>query len=254
MSDGGHIERAFKETTAVVFGKQMDDLKSYEKWLLINVPAILKSKSVASNKIVYAPRTAYYSAIADNVLTNSEALEFGNQKVSENVLSDLHLSNIHEKLHKIAVITPEVTYGNNYELIECTGCTDASFCSNCAFPVKSRYSAYSFWPRESEYVFGCSHTLSSTFCIKCYYSSNLTRCFEMSDCNNCRDSYFCYNSENLSDCMFCFNSKAKSYAIGNVEVGREKYMKIKGIILDEIVKMLEKDKKLDINIYNLNST
>ena len=75
----------------------------------------------------------------------------------------------------------------------------------------------------------------------------------MSDCNNCRDSYFCYNSENLSDCMFCFNAKAKSYAIGNVEVGREKYMKIKGIILDEIVKRLEKDKKLDINIYNLNS-
>ncbi|MFH0817693.1 MAG: hypothetical protein V1909_03600, partial [Candidatus Micrarchaeota archaeon] len=85
----------------------------------------------------------------------------------------------------------------------------------------------------------------------CYNSVKLTRCFEMDSCRSCSDSYFSHNCEGLSNCMFCFNAKSLRYAIGNVEVGREQYMKIKKRVLDEIVKKLEKDKNLDLDIYNI---
>ena len=51
--------------------------------------------------------------------------------------------------------------------------------------------------------------------------------------------------------MFCFNAKSLSYAIGNVELGKEKYLEIKKKILEEIHSKLKKDKRLDLNIYNI---
>jgi len=72
--------------------------------------------------------------------------------------------------------------------------------------------------------------------------------------DNCRDSsdcLFCHNVENCGNCLFCFNVKAKHYAIGNVEVGKEKYEEIKKMVLEEISKKLEKEKNLDLDIYSL---
>lgn len=61
----------------------------------------------------------------------------------------------------------------------------------------------------------------------------------------------CHNIEDCQECMFCFNVKSLRYAIGNVEVGKERYLKIKRMVLDEISKKLEKDKNLGISIYNI---
>jgi len=62
---------------------------------------------------------------------------------------------------------------------------------------------------------------------------------------------FCHNCEGLSDCMFCFNVKNKRYAIGNVEVGREKYLEVKKRTLAEIAAKLERKHDLELDIYNI---
>jgi hypothetical protein len=51
--------------------------------------------------------------------------------------------------------------------------------------------------------------------------------------------------------MFCFNVKSKRYAIGNVEVGKAKYLQIKALLLSEITKRLEKSHDCGIDIYNV---
>ena len=50
--------------------------------------------------------------------------------------------------------------------------------------------------------------------------------------------------------MFCFNAKSLRYAIGNVEVGMEKFMEIKARLVGELAEKLEKNKRLDLSIYN----
>ncbi|MBM3228892.1 hypothetical protein FJZ26_00515 [Candidatus Parvarchaeota archaeon] len=60
-----------------------------------------------------------------------------------------------------------------------------------------------------------------------------------------------HNCESLDNCMFCFNTKSKRYAIANKEVGREAYMKIKKLFLDEIGEKLEKNKDLKTSIYTI---
>jgi hypothetical protein len=51
--------------------------------------------------------------------------------------------------------------------------------------------------------------------------------------------------------MFCFNAKNLRYAIGNVEVGREEFMRVKGLVQSQIVKGLEKNKSLPWDIYTI---
>lgn len=51
--------------------------------------------------------------------------------------------------------------------------------------------------------------------------------------------------------MFCFNAKSLRYAIGNVEVGKEEYLKVKARILASIFERLEKEKRLAHSIFNI---
>lgn len=51
--------------------------------------------------------------------------------------------------------------------------------------------------------------------------------------------------------MFCFNAKNLTYAIGNVELPKEDYLKIKKRVLDEIITALERDAKCGLDVFNL---
>ncbi|MEI6577303.1 MAG: hypothetical protein WCO63_14090, partial [Bacteroidota bacterium] len=77
--------------------------------------------------------------------------------------------------------------------------------------------------RESDWT-ALSALLSSEFNIRCFNSVKLSRCLEADFCRDCSGIYFSHNCENVHDSMFCFNVKNLRHAIGNVEVGREKFM------------------------------
>lgn len=245
------IEKAFQQTTAILFGKSLTGLIDHSEWLNENVGEIVESKSALSDQTVYSAPSLFYKYIAGSVAKMDEALNLGNKSLSEKDVESLTVSNAKTKLKEIKTTSPELAFGNSENVVECTTCFDSYNSFRTSFLIKSRCAAYCYWPRITEYVFGCSLIFSSKFCINCYHSSHLTRCFELSDCTNCRDSYFCHNSEGLSDCMFCFNVKNKRYAIGNIELGKEKYDKIKAIVLADIVKKLEKNKKLETHIFNI---
>jgi len=51
--------------------------------------------------------------------------------------------------------------------------------------------------------------------------------------------------------MFCFNVKNKRYAIGNVEVGRERFMETKRMLLAKIAGELTVKKEIAGDIYNI---
>ncbi|MFH1470405.1 MAG: hypothetical protein ABIF01_01535, partial [Candidatus Micrarchaeota archaeon] len=127
----------------------------------------------------------------------------------------------------------------------------ASYCYRGAGLMKSKYCAYCMWPRESGYIFGSDFVFSSKLCLKCYKSENLTRCFEVSHSHTCSDCYFCHNCENVHDSMFCFNTKNLRHAIGNVELGKDDYLKLKKRILSGMAEKLEREKRLDYNIFNI---
>ena len=93
--------------------------------------------------------------------------------------------------------------------------------------------------------------VKSSFGINIYNSNAIARGFEVDGCLSSSDIYFCHNSENLRDCMFCFNAKNLKYAVGNAELGKEEYARVKKLVLSEIGARLEKDKKLPWDIYSI---
>ncbi|MDD5337351.1 MAG: hypothetical protein PHS02_02610 [Candidatus ainarchaeum sp.] len=249
----GHVETAFENTCTVLFGKSLGRLVPFEKWLSRHVNGVVPSTSPLSGQPLYISAIPSFLALRGRVLGLEEAVELGKLHIPESALQDFSLSNAAEKLESIRYTTTEDIYGtNNLDMVECTDYGNNSahaFRSSQAYVCKCV--AYSFWPRNSEFIFGSKFAFYSKHCVNCYNSTNLSRCFEVSDSNNCSDCYFCHNSEGLSNCIFCFNAKSLRYAIGNKEIGRENYLKIKKIILDEMVKKLEKDKKLELDIYNI---
>lgn len=248
---GSKIETAFQETSAILFGRRLSDIETYRAWLLEHVGEALHVKSHVSDNIVYVPNILFFSSIKKNMVTLEESLELGKRQISEQDANLLSVSNVSEKLNEIKYVTSDVMLGQNQDLRKTSTCMHAQHCFDGYWYIYSKCDGYCAWPRESEYCFGSHYLFASNFSMKCHNSVKLARCFELSDCTNCTDCYFCHNCEGLSNCMFCFNAKSLRYAIGNIEIGREEYMKIKNMIISEIAEKIEKEKRLDVNIYNV---
>lgn len=252
-SPPAEIQSAFDLATKLVLGQPLGPISDYEGWLNRDVGQIMETNSVLSNAPVFVAPLDFVAAIGRNSVTVEEALRLGEErKADDKTVGELSFSNAAEKLKDIAITSAETVFGDYSHVVDCAcygNKTMHAFRTSSAYG--SKYVSHSHWPRGSEYVFGSSIALLSRFCLKCYNSTYLTRCFEVDSSHRCTDCYFCHNCEGLQDCMFCFNAKSLRYAVGNMELGREQYLKIKKLVLADIAKRLERQKTLGYGIFNI---
>lgn len=244
------IEKAFGRLTQVVLGRALSGVRAYEPWLERDVRMPVIHPSAVSGRPVYHPALVFSTEIVKSVKLD-EWEGFSSRVLGAQEALAVTPQNAAGRLKDIAYTTPEAVLGQNVSVEECGAYGYSSYCYRGDSFLHSKFCAYCFWPRESEHVFGSDNAFASRFCLKCYCSTNLTRCFEVSHSASSSDCYFCHNIENCAECMFCFNVKAKRYAIGNVEYPKEEYMQIKKLVLAEICAKLEKDKKLELSIFNV---
>jgi hypothetical protein len=248
------LEAAFSSACSVVLGRplkgKMDD---YAQWLMRHTESVpSQRKSQLSGLPVYLSNVSFYSALKKNLVKVEEVPQLSGRKLSADEVEKLDFKNAGTLLKDVKVFSPEAKIDST-NMEECTLYGWSHYCYRTSALNKSKYCAYSFWPRQSEHIFGSKYVFSSKYLIKCFHSVSLTRCLELLDCNNCSDALFCHNCEGVSNSMFCFNAKSLRYAIGNVEVGKEKYAEIRKKVLDGMCGRLEKEKDLGISIYDLGS-
>ncbi len=251
--DKKHVENAFSSTFQVIFGKAPGQIDTYSKWLSSHVVTIADEKSCLSGQSVIIPIYPSFSRFPRDCLVSQREADLLGEKmsISKEEAEGLCFANAGKTVSRIAFYSPEWDVGNSTQNIDCTGSIDSSFCYKDTLGVKGKLCAFCFLPRNSEHLFGCSEGRASSFCINCYRSTRLSRCFEVDSSNDCSDCYFCHNCENVQNGILCFNVKNKKYAVGNVEVGREKFMEIKKMMLEELNKKLEKGKMVEMSIFNL---
>ena len=246
------VDDAFCRTAEIVLGKRLPGMEPYVPWLNEHVKATYDEKSCVSGKPVII--FDFYNLTklpAGRLVKEKEAKELGKLcRASEGEVEGISLAGAISMLGKIGYFCPEVRVGKNENVTE-SPTYHSSNAIRVATVVYSKYCAHSNWARTSEHIFGSCIAHESSFCIRCHHSKKITRCFEVESSRDCSDCYYCHNVENCHDCMFCFNMKNKSYAIGNVEVGKEEYAKVKKMLLAEIGARLEKDKKLKWDIYSI---
>ncbi len=252
--DKSKIENAFLQTTGILFGKKLEGgIDAYEKWLTRHTRKVITRKSAASGKDMLVANCANYPNLPkDRILAQEEAYAYGEQaKISEADLGDLSLANAHKKISSLAFFNGQMEEGNNPNLIDCVIDVDSSNCYRGSINNYSKYCGYCFWPRNSQYLFGCDSPFDSAFSIHVYSCTQLTRCFELDCCGYCSDSYFCHNGENLTDCMFCFNTKNRKNCIGNAQYSPDEYKKVKTSLVSQIAQELERKKDFKLDIYNV---
>ncbi len=252
--DMGAINGSFEKITDIVLGKPLRETESLEGYFSKNIRSVESVPSAVSGRTAYYDELAFSKALAESgrmvkyfELTGIAGLAFEARKIS---LNDLRLSDIPDFIEPIAYFTSEHRH-HSKNVIECPSTFESHDCFRCSRAYSSENSCYSFWPRDSEYLLGCDSTRTSSFCINCYNSFKLSRCFETDTSQSCTGAYFCHNCENVHDSMFCFNKKNLRYAIGNVEVGREVFQKVKNLLMSQITDELEKKKDFKWNIYNI---
>ncbi|MFA6530602.1 MAG: hypothetical protein WCT31_02640, partial [Candidatus Micrarchaeia archaeon] len=57
--------------------------------------------------------------------------------------------------------------------------------------------------------------------------------------------------EGMSNAILCFNVKNLRYAVGNVVVGQEQFARVKKMMIEWLVKEIEENKKIEIDIYSI---
>ncbi len=255
--DMGPIEDAFSRTSALLLGKELRGIDKYRAYMERHVRQRLESKSPFSGKKTYiscflAEMAGLYD-VHGAIVREEEMLEVGKHEADRKMLGSISMDSslLADGLHRIAYVDMNDTVGNNRNLIECSLTLNSEDCYRTDACSSSKKCAYSFWPRESERIFGSWAAWESSFCMKAFQSKRMTRSFEADICDSCSELYFSHNCENVNDSMFCFNTKNKRHAIGNSEFSREDYMKAKPAILAQLAGELERTKGLKWDIFSL---
>lgn len=251
--DKSVVESAFSETTKLILGIPYKGLDKYSAWLTRNTRGFEHGKSCASGKpILISDYSDFQRFPRDRLLPLDEAEFIGERlTLSGEEAEKLTMANAPQALSKIAYFSPEWKSGNNSNNIDCPMEIDCTDCYRSIITLFCKRCAFGWWPRQSEHIFGYNRTRLSAFCINTFDSEKIQRCFEVSEARSSTDCYYCHDIENCHECMFCFNAKNLKYAIGNVELPKEKYLEMKKKLLERLNDELSSTNSIALSIFNL---
>ena len=246
-----NAKKNFAKATKIILGKELD-LDKYYPYLIDLCPFydIVDEVSPLTGKNIKYFKSIYKHDDLKSVFLGMEWPYAFNLKIPMNVVETKELSKIAEGAKPIAF--ESIYFYDDSSNVWPPLCAQHGLdCYNVILPIHMAHSAYSMWPRDSEYAFGSSQAFRSKFVINTYFSAGITRGFEIDVSLNSYDIYFSHNVESVNEGMFCFNVKSKRYALGNAEYPKDKYLKLKSELLEQIVSELEKSGKLRYTIYNI---
>ena len=242
------VDDGFAGACSAIFGQKLGAVDDYSKYLLKCVVGQKDAVSAGGSPLKVS-QYAEFKRMAPPLLSQEEAAEYGQRAaIPESEALSLDFASVGEKVGKIAIFSPEWKVGHNQNCAMTPIFINASSIYKCVLAIESKNCAYSFLPRNSEYIYGSDVVRKSSHCIKCFDSSRLNRCFQADISNDCSDALFIHNCENVRDSMFCFNAKNLAHAIGNAALPLEQYKGIKASLVSQMAGELEKkhDMKWDI--------
>ncbi|MCX6777532.1 MAG: hypothetical protein NT157_01465 [Candidatus Micrarchaeota archaeon] len=245
------IDRAFGTTSALIFGQNIGSIERVAAYLSSRVAKIESVKTIFGEEVSSCNMFFYPSIPKERMVSHENAQKLAELSLETSEVESLE--KIFKNLHKIGFFTVNFFSGSNQNNINTVIACDSVNTYQIIDSIQAKNCAYCTMVLESESCFGCYRVIRSSFCINCHNCVKLTCCLEMESCTNCSNSMFCHNCENVRDSMFCFNTKNKQYAIGNVEICRERYMALRKIVLGQLIGRIQKNGGPGFDIYNVPS-
>ena len=252
-NDKSKLEEAFTNASSVVLGSKLSGIDNYAAWLSRHTIVTRDSKSVLSGTRLQVSEYPVMKELPSaRLVTQEEALVLGEKlKAKETLAASPSLSNAVELLSPIAYFPPERRLGTYKNLVACQWGSGSTDCYRTCVASHDKCCGYNAWPRNSEHIFGSGLVFHSEFCFKCFDGVGLKRCFELDSCRDCSDTWLSHNAEGMQNAIFCFNTKSKRYAVGNAEVGKEQFGRVKELVQDYVNSELAKKKDCQLSIFNI---
>ncbi len=226
------IEKAWEDTTKILFKKELYGIESYKEWLLKHVDAPVEREGVHLTHGEYKG-TKY---------KENYEVEWNKPLLGIDEIKDIDsiVEGIKENLYYVG----NVVLGNSNFVVKSTGTINSFYVLNSNRVVESKYIAYSSKVKSVSYAFGVNLFAEGEFGIKSYHLGFSRRVFECSFVNDSSDIYYSFALIGCNEAMFSFNVRGKNYVIGNLELERSKYLRIKESLIEQIREEIEKKKEI----------
>jgi hypothetical protein len=244
------LNKAWKSTTAVLFGSAMGELSEYEQYLKGAAIGETVESCFSGRKLWVASEQYGRQAKFFDYGTEQAKLAVQNTKPLDiNEIKDI--DSIRDALKERFVYSGNKALGNSQMVENSDAVVDSNYVLNSSIIVRSEYVAYSYLMRENKHTFGSTSSGASSHIIRCFYNGMLNRCFECSASVGCSDCYFSYNLISCTDCLFTFNLRAKRHVVANVQLGRDEYAALKAKLVGEMAAELREKKRLAHSIIDV---
>jgi hypothetical protein len=229
-----HMERAWENTCKVLLGAGIGPLGRFEGYLWKNVePFHLAKSEISGKEVVVTGNYAKGARFISGEEMEQYARRMGRVKLGINDLKDID---------SIArAFGEEICYSGN-DILGKSGMVDSSnrvvdstFVYNAHDVFYSKYVAYTYLSKYSEYIFGCESVGKGTrFAVKAFETYDDSRLFECVRVYESSDIVYSANLENCQSCLFCFNLRSKRRCIGNNELPGAQFSSLKEKLLEDV--------------------
>lgn len=237
-----HISRAWESACKVMLGRSIGSIDRYDAYLWKDVEQYHLTNSAISGKEVvvtgdYAEGSRFISGEEIEAYTRI----IGKSKLDVNELKDI--DSILEAIGERIYYSGNDILGNSGQATLSNRVVDSTFVYKAHDIFYSKYVAYTYLSKYSEYIFGCESVGKGThFAVKSFETYDDSRLFETVRVYESSDAIYSANLENCQSCLFCFNLRSKRRCIGNVELPEAKYSELKAKLLEDICSTLEAKK------------
>ncbi|PIT84697.1 hypothetical protein COU37_02110 [Candidatus Micrarchaeota archaeon CG10_big_fil_rev_8_21_14_0_10_45_29] len=236
------INDAWKSICKILLSREIGELRQYGDYLSEYVEKPSMKTSSISGKSVAVSSSAYSKGakfIAHDEMAQYEKIPHS-VKLGINQIKDM--DSILESISGKICYSGNMVVGNSREVENSDTCEDAQYVSSSIRVFTSKFVAYSSDVRLSESIFGCDKVPDSKFLICSCHTHRSVRTMECLRVFLSSDCYYCCNLEDCSDCIFTFNQRNKRNMIGNVQLEKPEYLKLKKKLIAEFADTLESKK------------
>ncbi|MFA6213951.1 MAG: hypothetical protein WC717_01605 [Candidatus Micrarchaeia archaeon] len=234
------IEQAFQATSKVLFGTEIGKLKEFEPYLQEMLLPYQMKKSCVSGKSVMVSNFFYPDGA--KFVSQDEISQLKFQPININEIKDI--DSLFAAASERAVFCGNKQFGRNTNVSEVDNCVDSFHIFHGHNIYNVKYGAYISHMREAEHAFGVSAFPGAIHCIRICEGVGANRCFESYYGTNLSDMYYAFNCIGCSDCIFAFNLRSKRHVIGNLELPKDEYLRLKIKLVAEMADELQRKKRL----------
>ena len=234
------LEQAFQSTSKVIFGEEIGSLREFAPYFEEMMFPYRMKRSYLSGKPVmvsnaFYPEGAKFISQEEIPLVKFPALNINEIKDTDSLFA---------AASERAVFCGNKLFGRNTNMSDVDNCVDCSSISHGHSLYNVKYGAYASTLRESEYVFGVCGFPKTQFGMRMCDGVGANRCFETYYGTNLADMYYSFNCVGCSNCIFAFNLHAKRHVIGNLELPKDEFLRLKKKLVSEMADELKRKKRL----------